>query len=831
MTTSQSVSELSQRQSEKPQARVWGIFTGQGAQWSRMGARLVEASDLARGYIAHLDEILTKLPAADRPSWTLREEILAESHNSRVSEASVAQPLCTAVQIILVKLLRLAGVKLHCVIGHSSGEIGAAYASGLISEDDAIRVAYYRGKFATLAQRERKRGAMLAVHATLEEVEALSELEMFYGRVQMAAHNSPSAVVLSGDEEAIEEVAAFFRSRRKVVQRLKVDTAYHSHHMLPYAEPYTAALEGLKIRISTDTCPAWYSSSLLPSVKMVEQNLTSRYWATNMTSPVHFFETVAYILEAEGAPDIVLEFGPHPALRTAFTSSFKNVTGNQNTPPYLGLLSRGQDDVHQLSSTLGDIWRHLGAGSVDFDALDQTFSGDTGTKQMVTGLPQYPFDHSRSFGALSRVSSAHIHGHSPPHPLLGKRRFESETTHEVTWRNILCPTQIPWLSGHQLQGQLVFPATAYLAMAIESIILLAKDATIHLVTLEDVAVERAIVFSDEEASVEMLFTVKFDRASNPAELTAEFACYSSLSNDTPMVRNACGRMVAELDDRDTPEPLQHNIPNKAYNLREVTADRFYVSLAKLGYEYQSPFTGIRSIRRKLGYATGEIHDDGGNDKAGSGWEKEDQVLVHPGMMDSALQTIAAASSCPGDGLAYTMSVPTRIDRLVLDVTRARSRVTNKSSKVVEYTSLVRERMRGGTVADVYLAIQDSPDAVLMQIEGVHIKSLSPSSAEEDEVMFSEFIYGPYELDSTVVQVDSMGGGVEVGGLADDRLTPWVWIAKLARQLSHRYPRMRILEVGEQVLVPPHPSFIPNIQKHSYTDEASQEAEAVKQHKR
>lgn len=778
-------SAVIQRFLDKPHQapRVWGIFTGQGAQWSRMGARLVEASDLARGYITRLDEILANLPAFNRPSWTLHDEILslASPQNSRVSSESpsVAQPVCTAIQILLVNLLRLAGVKLHCVIGHSSGEIGAAYASGLISEEEAIRAAYYRGKLVQEGSKRGRGGAMLAVHTTLEEVEALGELEIFHGRVQMAAHNSPSTVVLSGDEEAIEGVAEFFRGRRTVAQRLEVNTAYHSHHMLPYAEPYAAALEGMKVEEPKDDRPVWYSSSTIPSVKMTPQNLASRYWAVNMTSPVHFFETVAHVLEADGAPDIVLEIGPHPALRSAFTSTFKSITGIKNTPPYHGLLSRGQDDIHQFSSALGEVWRHLGVNAVDFDALDRAFSGNTEKKWLVKGLPQYPFDHSRSFGgSLSRVSSAHIHGHAAPHPLLGRRCFELETTHEVTWRNVLRPVEIPWLSGHQLQGQLVFPATASLAMAINSIMLLAGDKIPHLITLEDVVIERAIVFSDEEASVETLFTVKFD-SSNPTEgtLAAEFACYSNLSNDAPMVRNVSGRITAELKDNNM-EPLQ-NIPKESFNLREVTASRFYASLTKLGYEYQTPFNGIRSIRRKLGYATGKIHTD-----STSRWAEGQQVfLVHPGMMDSALQTISAAASCPGDGLTYTMNVPTKIDRLVLNPKHAAS-----AAKVVEYTSLIRELYRGETTADVYLA---TPAETFMQIEGVHIKPLSPPSAEDDEVMFSEFVYGPYELNSAVAMASE---GVSP---SDERSAAWACMAQLARQLAHRYPRMRILEVGEQ----------------------------------
>lgn len=773
---------LGQRAFDKPNARVWGIFTGQSAQWARMGAKLVEASDLVRGYIARLDQVLANLPAPDRPSWTILDELLAESHSSRMSEASVAQPVCTAIQIVLVQLLRLVETKLHCVIGHSSGEIGAAYAAGLISDDEAIRVAFYRGKFAAVAQ-NRNRGAMLAVHATLEEVEALLELDTYYGRIQTAAHNSPNTIVLSGDEEAIEEAEKFFKGRRQFVQRLKVDTAYHSHHMLPCAKPYIAALEGLKVESPKENGPIWYSTSSIPSVRMNEHKLTPQYWATNMTSPVHFFETVAHVLEVDGTPDMVLELGPHPALQSAFTSSVQNVTGIQSAPPYHGLLSRGHDDIQQLSSALGEIWRHLGIGSVNFDALDRAFSGSTARKQVVKNLPQYPFDHSRSFGALSRAASAHIHGRLPPHPLLGKRCFDLETTHEVTWRNVLRPVEIPWLSGHRLQGQLVFPATAYLSMAIESIILL-TDKLPSSIIIEGMAIERAIVFGDEEASVEILYTVKFDR-SDPRQLAAEFACYSSLSNDTPMARNACGCIIAGLEEGDSNMEAISQIPKELYNLREVTRDRFYSSLEKMGYEYQSPFNGIHSIQRKLGYAMGEINDE--NKSFDSKWE--DQLLVHPGMMDSALQTISAAASCPGDGSAYTMNVPTRIDRLIL------SPKYLSKSKTVEFTSVVQEQFRGETTANVYLvgSKQSNP---FMQIEGVHVKPLTPPTADDDEMVFSEFLYGPYHLDGALVRDKSTNEELGCADFSNDQAMSLVWMVRLACQLAHRYPRMRILEVGK-----------------------------------
>ncbi|CAI6236692.1 unnamed protein product [Periconia digitata] len=155
------------------QPRLLGVFTGQGAQWPRMGAELIEQSPLASSVLEDLDACLAALPPPDRPSWTLRDELLAAASKSRLAEASIAQPVCTAVQIILVHLLRNAGVSFTAVVGHSSGEIAAAFAAGLLTAHDSIKIAYYRGIYTKLCPT----GAMLAVGTTGEDALEVCQLE------------------------------------------------------------------------------------------------------------------------------------------------------------------------------------------------------------------------------------------------------------------------------------------------------------------------------------------------------------------------------------------------------------------------------------------------------------------------------------------------------------------------------------------------------------------------------------------------------------------------------------------------------------------------------
>jgi hybrid polyketide synthase/nonribosomal peptide synthetase ACE1 len=149
----------------KTKPRVLGIFTGQGkfcetclslkkvtakgitgAQWATMGKVLLQHSEYAREIIGELDEALRSLPAEDQPAWTLLEELQKDKDTSRVYQAELSQPLCAAVQVLLVEILRAAGVSFTTVVGHSSGEIGCAYASGSLTASQAIKVAYFRGR-------------------------------------------------------------------------------------------------------------------------------------------------------------------------------------------------------------------------------------------------------------------------------------------------------------------------------------------------------------------------------------------------------------------------------------------------------------------------------------------------------------------------------------------------------------------------------------------------------------------------------------------------------------------------------------------------------------
>ncbi|CAJ0553155.1 Ff.00g116670.m01.CDS01 [Fusarium sp. VM40] len=751
---------------------ILGIFTGQGAQWPRMGAALLESSALAQHTINELDESLASLPEQDRPQWTIREQLLASAETSRITEAALSQPLCTAVQIILVKLLDAAGVTFNAVVGHSSGEIGAAYAAGLLSAHDAIRIAYYRGLHAKLAgSTNGKKGAMAAVGISTEEAEELCGRDEFRGRLSIAAQNSSSSLTLSGDEDAVEEAVELLKSQNQFARRLKVDTAYHSHHMQACSGAYRDSLASCNIKtLHPEDRPEWWSSVSAGSL-MTSDSLTDEYWVQNMVQPVLFSSAVTAACSAMGSYDLAIEVGPHPALKGPASEVINQLGIN---PPYTGLLSRGKHDGLELSKALGFIWSNLGSGSVNFDAFDRAFHGQKDiVRTVVKDLPLYHFNHQNSYWFESRSSAAQKWSRSPPNPVLGMRNVLSSTTREVQWRNLLRPKEIAWMSGHRLQDQIVFPATGYVAMALEAMRALAGDRDVAKYHISDLTLERAMAFPDDNASVETVFNVTIQQSSD-SHIVAAFSCHSCAEGDQSLTANAKGFVEIVLA-----EPAANTLPRESsgsnkFNLVDVKIDHFYSTLANLGYQYSEPFKGITDIKRRYGFATGSLQD-----QSRSEWE--DKLVVHPGVLDTALQTLFAAFSYPGDESLRSLHVPVTVQSLVINPYFCQG--DKKGRAGIPWETVVRDEEKGFIMADLSLLSEDG-DHTFIQIEGISLKPLTPATARDDVTLFSNFKY-----DRTVPNGELAAAGDK---LSDEELK----VAKDMERIAFYYLR-QVAEMSQE----------------------------------
>ncbi|KAF4305832.1 putative polyketide synthase protein [Botryosphaeria dothidea] len=376
------------------------VFTGQGAQWFAMGRGLSIYGPF-RASLAAADATLRALGCA----WSLAEELGRPEGESRLVLAEFSQPACTALQVALADLLVAWGVRPAAVVGHSSGEIAAAYCAGAITRAAAVKIAWLRGRFAgTVAERNGK-GAMMAVGASGESLkERLAGLTA--GKAVVAAFNSPKACTVSGDEAAVDELQDILTVEQVNSTKLKVEVAYHSPHVEVIREAYETALAGVGTVDCTQNIPMFSS---VTGALIQPEKLGPSYWVDNLVSPVNFAGALSALLhhskEQKRSHD----------RRTAFASVFVEVGPHSALRSYL--------DLSAVNETPAD------------------------ASSMLVDLPPYAWNHALSFWEESYLSREHRLRPTPRLDLLGYRVPDSP---EPVWRNFLRCGESPWIREHRV---------------------------------------------------------------------------------------------------------------------------------------------------------------------------------------------------------------------------------------------------------------------------------------------------------------------------------------------------------------------------------------------
>ncbi|KAI1375298.1 amino acid adenylation domain-containing protein [Hypoxylon crocopeplum] len=701
---------------------ILGVFTGQGAQWARQGWDHVASSVVAREIIRGLELRLSQLPEPDRPSWSLLAELERDESVSRIHEATLSQPLCTAVQILQVDLLRAANVRLSAVVGHSSGEIAAAYAGGRISAGDAICIAYYRGLYSHLARSgSGESGTMIAVGTTLEDAQSICESPEFEGRACVAACNSPMSVTLSGDRDAIEELHDIFLDENKTCRILKVDKAYHSHHMMPCKEPYLEALMSLSIKVSPAGRCMWFSS-VTDELTNEQQGLEGEYWVRNLTERVMFMQALRSAFSVQGQFDLAMEIGPHITLKGPILETIEDML--DSNLPYTSMLIRGKSSIVSVANALGYVWTHLGSNSVDFQGLETFLTGRRKDYKLMKGLPKYSWDHDREYWHESRVANVERRRPGPLNPLLG-HATPTSTSQEVQWRQFLSPSEISWLKGHKLQGQIVFPAAAYVVLAVEAALAICKGEPVALVEVLHLKIGKALTFDHEESKTEGIFSLTDISKDGDDIVDAKFT-YNAADDrsDASLDLRASGRLRITLG-----EESASALPpraSRAANFWTITPSDFYDSLGELGYQYHPPFTGLSDLKRSLGRSTGTI-----SCQASSGG-----LLAHPAIIDAAFQSVFLAQAAPLDGGIWTLHVPRGIRSVRINPGLCLLNLSRQASLRFDAVMVEDEQDFVGNV-DVY---PDGQDHAMIQIDGLECSPLVTATASDDKNIFSSVIW-------------------------------------------------------------------------------------------
>ncbi|KAI5241413.1 ketoacyl-synt-domain-containing protein [Aureobasidium subglaciale] len=627
------------------------VFTGQGAQWPTMGSKLIQQYPIVRQTMAVLQSALDAQSII--PDWRLVEELSKPAKQSRMHETALAQPLSTALQIALVILLRSWGIQPRAVVGHSSGEVAAAFAAGLLTESEAIAIAYYRG----IAVSEHGRpGAMMAVGLGAEKV-------MLYlvnqSDVVIACQNSPESVTLSGDVDTISSVHA--RLNKEGIFSRILDTsgnAYHSHLVKDAGQYYEDFFKSSFATSSPETpseVPMY--SCINGRVLSCSDQVRIGYWRENLESPVNFTHALSSLIASQPTVNCLIEIGMHSALSGPI-NQIRNAIGI--TPErlrYMPSIIRNGDNVENLLSLAGNLW------SAGYSIHMAAVNGLTEERHRhLPNLPTYQWNYEG--GHLwneSRLSQGLRFRDHARHDLLGSLVVVSSALNP-TWRNKLKIKNVPWLSDHRIGDDVIFPAAGYCAMAIEAVTQSAQfaGAVVSGYIIQHLSIKTPLVIASE-GEVETLFDLHLASGSTSrgSHNTFDFNL-SSVSADDGWTEHAAGRIVCH-EQNTVPSTLDDHVYRA--DPGDGAHGDWYKALAKIGLHYGPSFRPLRQISTNArdNSATAQINMQ----TTKSLMTQESRYAIHPTTLDGCIQ-LAVIAACKGDVKGILKAyLPTTVDNLAI----------------------------------------------------------------------------------------------------------------------------------------------------------------------
>jgi NADPH:quinone reductase-like Zn-dependent oxidoreductase/malonyl CoA-acyl carrier protein transacylase len=386
-----------------------------------------------------------------------------------INQPDFSQPLCTILQIALVQLLRSFGISPTVVIGHSSGEIAAAYAVGALSHESACKVAYFRGQVVSELALSQQ-GSMMVVNLEPENLRLwLDKLGIEADSIAIASFNSSTNITLSGPATAMDNLKLMLDQHGIFAHKLNTGVAYHSKAMNAVQRDYLD-LVGFIEKSSTpkQKQPVIFISTVSGGVIAAETLADPQYWVNNLVSPVHFTQAMQCL--AGGVKPIslplgidcisdIIEVGPSGALKR---SIMDNIINSATTLRYHSSLSRYRRPIESIMTLAGSLFTY--GHSVSLLKVNCQVQGKTWP---LTDCPLYPFNHNQRYWQESRLSKDFRERKSSSAYMLG-RRAQDWNSLQPRWRNWLSIETVPWLQHHMVSDTTVCPGTALLVMAIEA---------------------------------------------------------------------------------------------------------------------------------------------------------------------------------------------------------------------------------------------------------------------------------------------------------------------------------------------------------------------------
>jgi acyl transferase domain-containing protein len=731
ITAGSSEELLSNLRSVEPQrssaSRVVFLFTGQGAQWYAMGRELIYYCKEFRRYLSACDRILENLGS----TWSLLDELQKDKDHSRINDSKISMPAMTALQIALIDLLKLVGCHAHAVIGHSSGEIAAAYCVGALSREAALAASYHRSFMSIIAKDIiGKKGGMLAVGMSKEAITELLSTVPFPD-LSIACHNSPSSVTVSGDAIALDQLQELLEQRGIFHRRLLVDTAFHSHHMKAVADTYLSSLSEIESSIADPS--QIFVSSVTGERKY--DGFGSAYWTQNLISTVRFSEAIEnyckvtqdlYGTETHNNKTVFLEIGPHAVLAGPMKQILAQPHFQNFRSTYLPTLRRSESAQVTFASCLAKLVNE--GCHVDVARANKILGGFT-EESFVPGLPSYFWNHENAHWYESIASHNHRFRKHAHRELLGARLPESNHL-EPIWQNKISVKTKPWLLDHVIDSFVIYPAASYLVMAVEGCIEMITDnmkinpeSTRDLrISLRNIEFIRALTLAKtgEDTIVRMSMKYKYStqesrKAIAETSLLAEFSIMATTAG-TDWYEHCRGLVEAKSEEKSPSIKSLDLSPSEGRCDNDLNHIQIYNKLRNLGNDYGTSFSRIEELDFDLHHSVATLSSYPPNDDC---LNTPDCQVIHPTTLDAIMHSCLLAFSSQAPGCAI---MPVFIQEMVVSSANA----LNNSKSLITAESSVTAITSRSSVADVTAGWKGSRERSIA-IYGMELRCLGTAT--------------------------------------------------------------------------------------------------------
>ncbi|KAL4978763.1 polyketide synthase [Aspergillus desertorum] len=719
--------------------RLGFVFTGQGAQWHAMGRELMNQYPVFMRALQEADTIFHEFGAA----WSCIEELTRAESETLVNKPLYSFPLSCVVQLALVRLLESWEVLPTAVTGHSSGEVAAAFAASALTFREALAIVYFRGLLTShYIQKATVQGGMLAVGLGSEAVQPyLGRLTA--GLVTVACVNSPASVTVSGDLSAIEELQQLLEADNVFARRLKVESAYHSHHMLPLQKDYHDALSK-HLRQSRTFKNVIFSSPVSGDIVTNAEDLGPQHWVENMLQPVLFQQSLRNMVSSTASTadairqvDMIVEIGPHGALAGPIRQCLAEPDLKALSIGYASCLSRGNDAVRtmqSLAATLLSNGYSVNLGNVNFpDGCSDLHT--------IPDLPSYPWNHSQRFWSEPRVSREHRFRQHAQHELLGTR-VPGLASNLAVWRLLIRPADISWVRDHVVQTDLVYPGAGCLAMAIEGMRQISLEAqhTVRGYRLREIEITRALVIPDTSNPVEVQLVLKAPDGNSLLSNWREFRI-SSATIDGEWAEHCHGLVGVEIESQSPAKGSSHLLSTNQIEF-DTTAGAYFRSmepahvfrtLREAGIEHGPLFRHLNSIQAGSQKAVVAFASPN-NAVIGS----DGQHVIHPITLDSIFQGAYGTLSVD-DQREVGAAIPRSVREMYVSASISRE----SGHGFRNFAILNNCDSRGFSVSMAVVQddlIASSDPVPVLEIQEMQYQSLGPSSLPG-----SDSQHGPYPL--------------------------------------------------------------------------------------